>query len=727
MKKRSGYYYICFVITLVYILFNYAYSQTPPIIKITDANNATKLQQNIFLLEEKGNKKDIKTIINSNEFIKPLGNLPFYVKDSISLWVRFSLQNNTSLPTLFLTIKYANISNIELYKINHTQIAQIGQTGNQHFIKESDIQNNSDYSFNLFLPSNNSSEYILHIQTIHPLILPLFIEPYYIREANINTKNWVIGIYTGIMLAIFFYNLFVFFSTRDKMYLTYIFYVFAFCLAHITTSGFGYKHLWSNYPIFNRYAEVIASALAFISAIVFSISFLHLNKSKKFKYVYIGLIGIIGICIVTMICNFLGKNALAYNFLSLISFITALVLFISSIILIKKYKPAIYYLVAWSFLLISLVILTLRNLNVIPYNNFSIYASYVGSALETILLSFALANKINILRNQAEQSRARELATAKENEKLVQEQNIVLEKQVAERTVELQKSNQSLNKTLVTLKETQAQLVQAEKMSSLGILTAGVAHEINNPINFVSSNLKPLELDISELLTLIEKYELLHKTPVAEIPKLLQEIDTLKQELDLPFLTEEIHTILKTIGEGAKRTTEIVEGLRNFSRLDESDFKHVNIHEGIDSTLMILRSHIPNSIQIIKQYNADGNIDCFPSQLNQAFMNIIMNALQAIQDKKVAENESITITTNNDDNFIYINIADTATGMTDEVKNRIFDPFFTTKDVGEGTGLGLSIVHKIIEKHQGKIDVESTIGKGTVFNIQLPRKLSNPS
>ncbi len=178
--------------------------------------------------------------------------------------------------------------------------------------------------------------------------------------------------------------------------------------------------------------------------------------------------------------------------------------------------------------------------------------------------------------------------------------------------------------------------------------------------------------------------------------------------------------MLQTIKEGASRTAEIVEGLRNFSRLDESDFKNANVHEGIDSTLMLLRSTIPPQIKIIKQYNAvDGKIDCFPGQLNQVFMNIINNAIQAIKAKEQLEDESITIQTMRDEKYFHIRIADTGIGMSEEVKSKVFDPFFTTKKVGEGTGLGLSIVHKIIEKHDGKINVTSTIGKGTTFAIQL--------
>ncbi len=695
------------------------------VIEITDIHHSIKLSPNFLILIEKENRNSIETVVQSQKFIPIQKASTFFIEDNISLWVKFKLHNKTTLPTLFLSLKYFNVSNIEVYKVINNQIQKIGESGNEKLKKLSD-PNDTEYSLDLLLPPNEEYEYIVHIQSVHPVTLPFFIESNSIRMGNANFQHWVIGLYIGIMISIFFYNLFLYSSTKDREYLLYASYVFTWSLAQLAVSGFGYKYFWFNYPLINRYTVISTSALAFISIILFSISFLQLRTNKKLKIIYYSLLILMILCSFSIVSNFLKKNAIAYNTLSLVSFVTAILLLISAIALIKKYRPAIFYLVAWSFFLISLIILTLRNINIIPYNNFSVYSSYFGSALETILLSFALANKINILRKESERSRANELATAKENERLVQNQNILLEKQVAERTEELQQSNQDLNKTLLTLKETQAQLVQAEKMSSLGILTAGVAHEINNPINFVSSNIKPLELNIQDLLTIINKYAALHKVPDKEVPALLQEIDTLKKELDLPYITEEIHTLLQTIGEGAKRTADIVEGLRNFSRLDESAFKHANIYDGIESTLMVLRSSIPNKVKIIKEYNADGNIDCYPGQLNQAFMNILVNGLQAIKVKKVVlDNESINIKTRRDEHFMYIYITDTGIGMDEETKSKIFDPFFTTKDVGEGTGLGLSIVHKIIEKHGGEISVVSEIGKGSTFTIKLPTSLSN--
>jgi two-component system NtrC family sensor kinase len=267
-------------------------------------------------------------------------------------------------------------------------------------------------------------------------------------------------------------------------------------------------------------------------------------------------------------------------------------------------------------------------------------------------------------------------------------------------------------------------LVEAEKMASLGQLTAGIAHEINNPINFVKSNIRPLEMDIKDLIEIIDAYDTLHTIPDADFAGKLIEINKLKKQIDVDYVKDEISNLVKGIHDGAERTAEIVMGLRNFSRLDESEVKIVNIHEGIDSTLIILKNALPPNIVVKKDFGAHGEIECFPGKLNQVFMNILSNGMQAIKEKEHQEaEESITITTRDADDKIEISIKDTGIGMTDEVRQKIFDPFFTTKDVGEGTGLGLSIVYKIIQKHEGKIEVLSSKGKGAEFVISLYKVL----
>ena len=276
------------------------------------------------------------------------------------------------------------------------------------------------------------------------------------------------------------------------------------------------------------------------------------------------------------------------------------------------------------------------------------------------------------------------------------------------------------DKAYAELKNAQTQLVQSEKMASLGQLTAGVAHEINNPINYISGGIDSLKTCFNELNELLAIYTETEKAQdTEEKSKLLSKAIRLKKELDYDALQQEIKDLLSSIKTGANRTTEIVKSLRTFSRLDESSLKKANLEEGIDSTLVILRSQLKDRIEVIKEYGQVGELNCYAGQLNQVFMNIINNAAQAIESTG-----TIYIKTDQDEKYAYTHIKDSGKGMSVEVQKRIFEPFFTTKDVGQGTGLGLSIVLGIVEKHNGTIEVVSEEGKGTTFIIKISKHLA---
>ena len=280
--------------------------------------------------------------------------------------------------------------------------------------------------------------------------------------------------------------------------------------------------------------------------------------------------------------------------------------------------------------------------------------------------------------------------------------------------------------TLCELQQAQTQLVQAEKMSSLGQMVAGIAHEINNPVSFIFGNLTYTEEYTRNLMKLLQMYR-------DEFPEASLAIQSEIDALDLNFLLDDLPKMLSSMKVGATRIRDIVRSLRNFSRLDESDMKNVNIHEGIDSTLMILEHRLkvqpvsvvgkeyhPPAIQVVKEYGQLPLVECYPGLLNQVFMNIIANAIDALQEP--LENPGIIrIRTEVEGDFTAIAISDNGTGMTDKVKQRIFDPFYTTKAIGSGTGMGLAISHSIIvEKHQGEIKCLSVVGKGTEFIIRIP-------
>jgi PAS domain S-box-containing protein len=287
---------------------------------------------------------------------------------------------------------------------------------------------------------------------------------------------------------------------------------------------------------------------------------------------------------------------------------------------------------------------------------------------------------------------------------------------------------QQLEVALQDLQQTQAQLVQNEKMSSLGQLVAGIAHEINNPVNFIHGNLIPAENYANGLLDLLYLYATEYPAPNNAISKKIKEID-------LAFVQEDLPKLLNSMQMGTERIREIVQSLRIFSRLDEAEVKGVNVHDGIDSTLLILRNRLKvqfdrPEIKITQDYGSLPEIECYAGQLNQVFMNIISNAIDALEEKFATSNQdfvpSIHIHTSLVDlGWVRITFEDNGPGMPESVQKRILDPFFTTKAVGKGTGMGMSISYKIItETHGGKISWQSTIGEGTQFIIEIPVKLS---
>ncbi|MEL6490942.1 MAG: response regulator [Cyanobacteria bacterium J06621_3] len=317
------------------------------------------------------------------------------------------------------------------------------------------------------------------------------------------------------------------------------------------------------------------------------------------------------------------------------------------------------------------------------------------------------------------------------NKKVVQQEKT--EQQLQQLAQELEQRVQArtaeLTKVLEDLKQTQVQLVQSEKMSSLGQMMAGIAHEINNPVNFIYGNLKPAKDYFHDLIGLVEHYQECYPNPDEDLQDHLE-------SLDVEFMTEDASKLLESLKLGADRIRQIVLSLRNFSRLDESDMKAVNLHEGIDSTLLILQSKLKQNsdgqpIKIIKEYGNLPAIECYPSQLNQVVMNIVANAIDALYEAKVGKAKDGILaaaapviyihTALTDNNEATIQITDNGPGIPEHIRGKLFDPFFTTKPVGKGTGLGLSISHDIVvEKHKGRISCIDAPPHGTTFIITIP-------
>jgi signal transduction histidine kinase len=354
--------------------------------------------------------------------------------------------------------------------------------------------------------------------------------------------------------------------------------------------------------------------------------------------------------------------------------------------------------------------------------------------LGAILTSLTLITVISIVfrryqqANQKAQLALVEQESIRRSEQVLKQEQEVLEARVFERTQALEEKNTTLTQVLSDLKQSQLQLIQSEKMSSLGQLVAGVAHEINNPVSFIHGNVSHAAKYTQDILQLIDLYQ---SEYVDQTPAIQEKIN----DIELSFIKQDSQKLFNSMKIGTNRLQNIVLSLRSFSRLDESDFKMADLHEGIDNTLLILASRLNAvgdrpEIQVIKNYGNLSHIECYAGQLNQVFMNLLSNAIDAFEESNQArtykeiEDHPNTIwiqTEVNNYDHITITIADNGSGISEDVRSQLFDPFFTTKSVAKGTGLGLSISYQIVtEQHNGRLYCNSILGGGTKFYIEIP-------
>jgi signal transduction histidine kinase len=636
-------------------------------------------------------------------------------------YIKFSIDNQSSSSNYFVNAGVPWLDDVSIYQVIDGKAVYMDQVSNSLPYDARAIKS-QDILFELDLPIGEESSYIFKVHSADQVIFPLTLLNPEETDGLKSRSQLFYGLFFGIMMVMILYNLFIFFSTRDKSYIYLSIYIFALICAQTFFLGFGYRIFWPDSPFIEEYAVYIVSAFVGISAMIFFNVFLDAKKTLPVSYKILFVIG--GAFIAVNIMAFVGLKEIAYQLLQACTGLAALFLLRCAFVLWRKgNRQAKYYMIASSVTLVCVVIFILKDFGVFPFNFLTFRMISVGAMIEVTLLSIAVADKINVLQKEKTESQAQALEALQENERIVREQNVMLEKKVSERTSELQSSNNNLNQALTDLKNTQAQLVDAEKMASLGQMTAGIAHEINNPINFVTSNISPLKRDIEDVFEILGKYEELKEGEGIKVQ--LDEIEELKEDLELDYLKEEIESLLKGINEGANRTSEIVKGLRVFSRLDEDALKKANINECIESTLVILRSNTKDECQISSDFDPNlPEINCFPGKLNQVVMNIVNNAIHATM--AATENQAerkVGVKTVLENEHIIISIKDNGVGIDEAIKSKIFDPFFTTKDVGEGTGLGLSIALGIMQDHKGRIEVHSAVGEGSEFILTLPTNL----
>lgn len=674
----------------------------------------------VSILEDPTSNLEVKDIRTSKSFVPSAVAIPNLQLSKSDFWLKFSITNQSNQEHLILALEYPMLGKCEFYALEDGQVQKLSYNS----VFSNRKYKHQNFLFDVRILPGTTEDFFLRVKSTEQMVLPLILgTPKTIAE-NLATNDLAWGLFMGLIFVMVLYNFFIYLSVKDTSYLYFVLYSLFIGLSSITLSGYTYRLILYNHPELNHLGIIIFPGLAGIAGNLFMMHFLQTkeNSPRMHKFIYLPIL----LYFIAVILRAIGFDQASFRAIDFAAISTVIITFTITISLsLAGYRPAKLFLLAFTLFFTGLLLFVLRNLGVVPYNNLTNYTKETGTALDVILLAFALADKINTFKRDKERSQEQTLLALKENERIVREQNVILEIKVNERTYELSEANTELHQTLIELKEAEGQLVEAEKMASLGQLTAGIAHEINNPINFVTSNIMPLNRDVDILIDFIQKMEKigLSDLPTEEKQKL---IDNQKEEVDFDYLKMEIGQLLKGIQEGASRTSEIVKGLRVFSRLDEDDLKKANMNDGLDSTLIIVNNLLSNKIKLEKSYGNIPLIECYPGKLNQVFLNIISNAIFAI-NKKFEDREGgvLRITTSNDDTKVTIRIKDNGIGMNEATKKKIFEPFFTTKDVGEGTGLGMSIAYNTIRRHQGEININSTPGEGSEFILELPIVFEN--
>jgi len=354
-----------------------------------------------------------------------------------------------------------------------------------------------------------------------------------------------------------------------------------------------------------------------------------------------------------------------------------------------------------------------------------ICTAYADTTWDEVLAELDTSDRLLILKKPFDAIEVYQLATALTTKwQLAQQaaqQLTLLEAAVKKRTLELSQANAALQGEIIERKQLQLQLLQSEKLASIGQLAAGVAHEINNPIGYIFSNFGSLDRYLSQLFEMINAYEQAESS--LSDPGVVTHLREMRERIELSYLKEDIPVLMQESRQGILRVRQIVQDLKDFSRADTSQsWQMANLHQGIDSTLNVVANEIKYKADVVKEYGEIEDIECLPSQINQVVMNLLVNAAQAIGEQR----GRITLRTGSQADEVWLEVADTGSGIAPEVLSHIFEPFYTTKPIGKGTGLGLSLSYGIVQKHRGRIEVSSTVGQGTTFRVTLPKRQPEP-
>lgn len=699
------------VLTLLMCLpFSELWSQT---IQWDGSESSLNIGERVGILEDPKGSFTIEDVSvgGQKDDFQPSGRviLSFGVTDAFQ-WIKFSIDNK-STDKLWLELAQPNITRAQFFYKDSLDQWQLHEAGYEVPLQETFMAEHHQ----LFPLDDEGGTYYVRFKTVtSPVPVKIWSERALLKKATIQKIG--IGIFTGILIFVILNSLMMGMSLGQNMYYFYAVNVALYFLDSAIVLDCYVLYFVDGIDLMYWYNLIPTVHMAY--SVFYAVVFLDIKRylPKYYKPT---------IAISLLLLGF----AIAQHFLPLLLVIKinmGLALFNQAINIFLGFKAkskgnkigsyfGFAYIIYFSLIVLQIVYIEFGT----PPYLLDLSHSTIATLLEVLILAYALSKYIEWEREAAEaaklEARQQLLEKTLENEKMVKERNDFLEQKVMERTAVVESQKKELEDYIFQLKKTQHKLIESEKMASLGQLTAGVAHEINNPINFISNGVQTLRENFRDIKASLSAYLGLDPTKATE--KHLRQLAEQDRHNQVADALEDSEMLFPSIENGVERTVNIVRSLRNFSRLDENEFKKSNLHEGLDSTLQILQNQIKKKAVVVRDYGEIPPVTCAAGKLNQVFLNLINNALQAIE-----EQGKITISSRHDveKDQVVIRISDTGKGMTAEVKNKIFDPFFTTKPVGEGTGLGLSISYGIIKDHHGHIEVESEPGKGSTFLVYLP-------
>ncbi len=696
--------------------------------------------------------------------------LDYGLTDS-AYWMRLPLRNTSDQPVeRLLEIGWANLGDVRFYQPDAQGAYQASLTGSGPPFASRPYRNRY-FVFPITLPAHSEQLYFLRFQSTAPLIVPARLWEPQAFHAHERDDYLAQAWYFGIATAMILFNFLLFLGLRDAIYLQYVAFVSLGALTLATENGLTKEFLWNESPFWSNIAPGVGYTLSFGAMLIFTRTMLNTRTlMPRFDRVLQLLVGVLLLLPLAMLVDY---HALIKPTTFLYIITCLLVMGTGIYALYLRQRSAVFFVAAFTLLMFGGLLVGIRNLGLLPTNVFTINGMQIGSALEMLLLAFALADRFNIVRRDKAQAQRDALAAERRLVDGLRASERQLEDRVAQRTGELRDSVSTLANTLNDLRATQAQLIQSEKMASLGQLVANVAHEINSPIGAVKSSGTSIALALDGVLDQLPA--LFQKLDAETRQRFMALIRHAKAPTDVLSTREEraitrevvqqledagiadarrragmlvqlhLHTVdadtllllrhpesdlilasargvaeminsTDNINRAVERVSKIVFALKSFSRVDSTgEMVETDLKEGIETILTIYQSQIKQGSELVTQFDAVPTLRCLPDELNQVWINLIHNALQAMNHRG-----TLTIGLRRQDGEAVVSVGDTGCGIPEAIRSKIFDAFFTTKATGEGSGLGLDIVKKIIDKHRGRIEVQSTVDVGTTFLVYLP-------